>query len=289
MSIRKLLSRLKIDEERLRLFRGQGEGDGAFFHRSIVKGDGGPADLRPLFPRSVEKSSVPLCLTKYDQDVTEFSRALEQIAEIHEHLAKTEVFRGWRSLPVASSALVGLAAAAWQSAAGRTTDPVTFTVYWLAVGMIALVIGCAEIVWHYVSHASASDRRRSLQVVGQFLPALVGGAAVTAAVMRVSPSLVTLLPGLWALLFGVAVFAARPFVPRASGWVALYYSIAGLALLWSAPLAGTPSPWAVGGTFGIGQLFAAAALYWSVERPDRLRLLAQDPAGTESRSYGEKA
>src|SRR5215467_7789583 len=50
--------------------------------------------------------------------MTEFSRALEQIAEIHEHLAKTEVYRGWRSLPVASSALVGLAAAAWQSAMG---------------------------------------------------------------------------------------------------------------------------------------------------------------------------
>lgn len=222
--------------------------------------------------------------------MTEFTRALEQIAEIHEHLAKTEVYRGWRSLPVASSAIVGLAAAAWQSAMGKPIDPIVFTVYWLAVGMIALVIGCSEIVWHYATRATPGDRRRSLQVVGQFLPALVAGAAVTAAIVRISPTLVTLLPGLWSLLFGVAVFAARPFVPRASGWVALYYSIAGLVLLWRAPLAGVPSPWAVGGTFGIGQLFAAAALYWSVERPDRLRQLERDPAARrEGRSYGEKA
>ena len=201
--------------------------------------------------------------------MTEYSRALEQIAEIHEHLAKTEVFRGWRSLPVASSALVGIAAAAWQSTTARPLDAWSFTIYWLAVGIVALLVGCSEIVWHYATRAAPGERRRSRQVVGQFLPALVAGALVTPAVIQLSPSLVTLLPGLWALFFGVGVFAARPFVPRASGWVALYYLAAGLFLLWRAPGVTALSPWAVGGTFGIGQLFAAAVLYWSIERPDR--------------------
>lgn len=221
--------------------------------------------------------------------MTEYSRALEQIAEIHEHLAKTEVFRGWRSLPVASSALVGIAAAVWQSATARPLDAWSFTIYWLAVGIVALVIGCSEIVWHYATRATPGERRRSRQVVGQFLPALVAGALVTPAIIQLSPSLVTLLPGLWALLFGVAVFAARPFVPRESGWVALYYFAAGLFLLWRAPGVTALSPWAVGGTFGIGQLFAAAALYWSIERPDRMRMRAMDAAQLEGRSHGEKA
>ena len=220
--------------------------------------------------------------------MTEFSRALEQIAEIHEHLAKTEVYRGWRSIPVASSGIVGLVAAAWSSAAGRVFDPWGFTAFWLAVGVVALVIGCAEIVWRYLARATPSDRRRSRQVVGQFLPALVAGAVVTGAVLRLNPALVTLLPGLWALLFGVAVFAARPFVPRASVWVALYYWIAGLGLLWVAPTSQTISPWAVGGTFGIGQLFAAGALYWSVERPDRLRARMVEDLESEG-EHGEKA
>jgi hypothetical protein len=48
------------------------------------------------------------------------------------------------------------------------------------------------------------------------------------------------------------------------------------------------SPWTVGGTFGVGQLFAAAALYWSVERPDRIRMRAQD-APNEGRDHVEKA
>ena len=221
--------------------------------------------------------------------MTEYSRALEQIAEIHEHLAKTEVFRGWRSLPVASSAVVGLAAAAWQSATGKPLDPWSFTVFWLAVGVVALIIGCSEIVWHYVTRSTAAERRRSRQVVGQFLPALVAGALVTPAVIQLNPTLVTLLPGLWALLFGVAVFAARPFVPRESGWVALYYFAAGLVLLWRASDTSAISPWAVGGTFGVGQLFAAAALYWSIERPERLRIRAMDDAHIEGRSHGEKA
>jgi hypothetical protein len=193
-------------------------------------------------------------------------RALAQIAEIHEQLAKGEVYRGWRSVPVAASGLVGLAAAAWQSAAGRPVEPWSFTAYWLAVGVVAFIVGCSEIAWHYVARATESERRHSRQVIGQFLPALVAGAMATGALVRLSPVLVTLLPGLWALLFGVGIFAARPYVPRASGWVALYYWTAGLILLWSSHGVDTLSPWAVGGTFGAGQLVAAAVLYWNLER-----------------------
>jgi hypothetical protein len=198
--------------------------------------------------------------------VTDVGRALEQIAEIHEHLAKGEIYRGWRSVPVACSGLVGLAAAGWQAANGPSSEPWSYTVYWLAVGSLALLVGCSEIGWHYVARATQPERRRSLQVVGQFLPALVAGALVTGALVRLNPSLATLFPGLWALFFGVGIFAARPYVPRASGWVALYYWTAGLIWLWLPAHGAVWSPWAVGGTFGIGQLFAAAVLYWNLER-----------------------
>jgi hypothetical protein len=198
--------------------------------------------------------------------MTDVGRALAQIAEIHEQLAKGEVYRGWRSVPVASSGLVGLVAAAWQSASARPIEPWSFTAYWLVVGVVALVVGCSEIAWHYVARATESERRQSRRVIGQFLPSLVAGAIATGALVRLSPALATLLPGLWALLFGVGIFAARPYVPRASGWVALYYWTTGLALLWSSHGVDTLSPWAVGGTFGAGQLVAAAVLYWNLER-----------------------
>lgn len=198
--------------------------------------------------------------------MTDVGRALEQIAEIHAHLAKSEVYRGWRSLPVAASGLVGLAAALWESSNARAVEPWSFVAYWLAVGVTALAVGCAEIAWHYVMRATVTERRHSRRVVGQFLPALVAGALVTGALLRLSPTLATLLPGTWALLFGVGVFAARPYLPRASGWVALFYWTAGLALLWAPRGLNVLSPWAVGGVFGAGQLLAALVLYWNLER-----------------------
>lgn len=198
--------------------------------------------------------------------MSDVTRALEQIAEIHDHLAKSEVYRGWRSIPVASSGVVGLGAAVWQSTYARPLEPWSFTAYWVVVAAAAVAVGCSEIALHYVRHANATDRRRSRCVIGQFLPALVAGAIATGALFRLSPALTTLFPGLWSLLYGVAIFSARPYVPRASGWVALYFWTAGLVLLWTAGGIDTLSPWAVGGTFGIGQLFGAVVLYWNLER-----------------------
>ena len=83
---------------------------------------------------------------------------------------------------------------------------------------------------------------------------------------HLSASLVPLLPGLWAIGFGVGTFASRPYLPRASGWVALFYYAAGFLLLWIAQGPESVSGWWVGGTFGAGQLLAAVVLWWNLER-----------------------
>ena len=70
--------------------------------------------------------------------------------------------------------------------------------------------------------------RRTRQVVGQFLPSLIAGAIISASFVRLMPALVPLLPGLWAICFGIGIFASRPYLPRASGWVALFYYAAGV-------------------------------------------------------------
>jgi hypothetical protein len=199
--------------------------------------------------------------------MTDIGRALEQIAEIHAHLAKAEVYRGWRSLPVALSGAVGLGAAAWQSVTGSPGGDVRDVIgFWLAIGLAAVAVGTAEIAWRYVRRASDLERRRTRQVFGQLVPALAAGAAATAAVMRAHPASAPLLPGLWAMFFGVGVFAARPYLPRAGVVVAAYYWSAGAVLMVLAPASTAAMGWAIGGTFGAGQLMAAAVLYWSLER-----------------------
>lgn len=191
-------------------------------------------------------------------------RALEQIEAIHEHLAKGEVYRGWRSIPVAASGVVGLVAAGLQG--GPPHHPWAFVTYWLGVAVVAVGVGCSEIAWHYVRHADETERRRTRLVLGQLLPSLIAGAIATLAVMRLEPPQVAILPGLWAMLLGVGIFAARPYLPPACIWTALYYWTVGLLLLWGAGGADGVAPWAVGLTFGVGQLLAAFTLYWTLER-----------------------
>ena len=95
-------------------------------------------------------------------------------------------------------------------------------------------LGVSEIVRNYVVHDDAAARRRTRRVVGQFLPSLLGGAIVTASFVHLSAALVPLLPGIWAICFGIGTFASRPYLPRASGYVALFYYAAGVVLLWIA-------------------------------------------------------
>jgi hypothetical protein len=193
------------------------------------------------------------------------ARALDQIAEIHRQIAKGEVYRGYRSVPVAMSGAIGLAAA-WLQPAGLRRDPTGFVSYWALIAVLAAFVGSSEIVYNYLVKEEATGRRHTRRVVGQLLPCLAGGAAITVCLGHAGPGLVRLLPGLWAVCFAIGVFACRPYLPRASGWIALFYFAAGVALLWAAPGEGSLSGWLVGGTFGLGQILAAAVLWWNLER-----------------------
>lgn len=199
----------------------------------------------------------------------DISRALAQIADIHRQIAKGEVYRGYRSLPLAASGLMGFAAAWLQAQALGTVDPIGFVLYWSAVAVCTGFVGASEIVYNYVVHDDRAARRRTRQVVGQFLPSVLAGAIITASFVHLSAALVPLLPGLWAICFGLGTLASRPYLPRASGWIALFYYAVGIVLLWVArgpePLGG----WWVGGTFGTGQLLAAMVVYWNLERDDQ--------------------
>jgi hypothetical protein len=192
------------------------------------------------------------------------SRALEQISEIHGHLARTHVYRGWRPVPCALSGAIGMAGVVWQLVVEPPATAWAFVIAWSIVAAVAIVVGCAEIAWHY-TRASVSERHRARHVFAQAVPAVVAAIIITVVLINTNPALVMLLPGVWALMFGVGMFAARPFVPSGSGWVALYYWLAGIVVLSVHAAGPMPSPWAVGGVFGVGQTLAALVL-WKEER-----------------------
>ena len=201
-----------------------------------------------------------------------FGEALSQISEIHAHLAKGEVYRGFRSLPVAISGVCGLLAALAQPWVIRPDDVPTVVGYWIAVAALVGAVGMSEALYKYAFRDDPYARRGTRKVLGQFVPCLAAGGAITVGLLSSSPtpgpSTAAWLPGLWAIAFSLGIFAARPYLPRAIGYVALYYLAAGFQLLLWAPGADGLSGWAVGGTFGIGQLAAALVLYWNLERDD---------------------
>src|SRR5262249_5979389 len=97
------------------------------------------------------------------------------------------------------------------------------------------------------------------QVAAQLLPCVAAGAVVTPCLLRGGAA--AWLPGLWATLFGLGLVAARPYLPRLVGAVALFYLAAGALLLARAADAPTLSGWQVGLPSGAGPLLAALVLY----------------------------
>ncbi|HEY7449425.1 MAG TPA: hypothetical protein VH702_14820 [Vicinamibacterales bacterium] len=192
----------------------------------------------------------------------DYSSAADQISAIHQQLVKTEIYRGYRPLPVALSGMCGAAGSLFQPYLVPRGNVRSWVVYWGIVAVFGGLVAGSGTVLNYLWE-SEHGRRRTRRVLGQLGPALLAGVVITL-VGVVDTRLAPFLPGLWAMVFGLGIFASRPYLPRTTGWVALYYLTAGAMLLLLGR--GSSSAWVVGGTFAVGQLSTAAALTWNRER-----------------------
>ena len=190
--------------------------------------------------------------------------ALDQLSEIHAHVLRGAVFRGYRSGPIAATALLALTAATVQSWLAPPTGTVSFAVAWLTVALASTAV-CAFDLWVQARHVPARVwQRRTMPVLCQSLPALTVGGLLTW--LFLDGPRAGLLPGLWSMLFGLAVFSARPYLPRAVGWVSAWYVLAGVVVLASNSGANVPSPWSMGVPFAVGQALLALVLKLGLER-----------------------
>lgn len=204
--------------------------------------------------------------------MTDHREAFARLEEIHQHLARTEVYRGYRALPVALSGLVGIAAAALQPVLMPPQGPPElFAYYWIGVAGAAGGLAFLEIAYGYLRETSPTVRRRTRIVTSQFIPCVAAGLVITLCLAQMSRTadVVGALPGIWAILFSLGIFASRTYLPHLMGWVGLGYFVAGSTLLVAATSWTTPSPWSVGIPFGVGQLASAAVLYWNLERTEK--------------------
>ena len=196
----------------------------------------------------------------------ELREAMSQIAEIRQQMARTEVFRGYRSVPVAFSGVLACAASVAQGLwiPDPTRDLSSYLTLWVGAAAIGIAAAALEMILR-ARHASRWAREQTWLAVEQFLPCVVAGGLTTLVLVRSSESVVWILPGFWSILFSLGVFASRRLLPGPVVWVAFYYLAAGLACLVLAQGGSALSPWAMGVPFGGGQLLAAAVLYRTLE------------------------
>jgi hypothetical protein len=193
---------------------------------------------------------------------------LTQISEIRQQVARTEVFRGYRAVPVAFSGLLAFAAGVLQAI--WLPDPAhhlsSYLALWIgAAGISALAAGTEMVIR---SRRSSSLLRREITwlAVEQFLPCLAAGGLLTAVLVAFARDSLWMLPGLWQILFSLGIFASYRLLPRAIFWVGMFYLATGIVCLILARGDAALSPWSMGLPFGLGQLLAAAVLYWTLER-----------------------
>jgi hypothetical protein len=198
----------------------------------------------------------------------ELREALTQITEIRLHLARTEVFRGYRAMPVAFSGAIALLAALIQ--AGTIVDPSTqigpYLVLWVGAAVLSALAAGLEMMIRARNSSSPMTRELTWLALEQFCPSLLAGALVTVVIVRFAPESLWILPGLWQIFFGLGVFASCRLLPRPTFWVAVFYLGTGLAVLAVARGEAALSPWSMGLPFGAGQFLAALVLYRTLER-----------------------
>jgi len=198
----------------------------------------------------------------------ELTDALAQITEIRQHISRTEVFRGCRWLTVGFSGLTAFIAATIQGCyiAEPQQQLPQYLMLWIGAAALSVAVVGAEIVLRMRAAPSSVVRETTRMAVEQFIPCLVAGGAVTAIIVRRATDAAWMLPGLWAVIFSLGMFATYRLLPRAVFWVGMFYLACG-AIALADGRDGIPlSPWVMGLTFGVGQLSLATIFYFSQER-----------------------
>jgi hypothetical protein len=198
----------------------------------------------------------------------QLDEALAQIDQIRSQIARTETFRGYRSATVGFSGLAGIAAAVVQSRFIPNPEQ-QFSAYlalWIGVAALSVLVVGAELSIRCRRATSPTATRLTRLAIEQFFPCLAAGALLTFALALAAPESVWMLPGLWAIVFSLGVFASYRLIPRPGFLIGVYYLFAGGICLLVGRGDYALSPWLMAGAFGGGQLLTAAVLYWTLER-----------------------
>jgi hypothetical protein len=140
------------------------------------------------------------------------------------------------------------------------SDFSAFFSVWIATAAVTVLLTALETVTRARRVHSGLANEMIQAAAEQFMPAILAGILLAVVLVRAAPHELWMLPGLWQLLFSMAVFASCRFLPKSTIVVGVWYLVAGLFCLMLLSASRSLSPWSMGIPFGVGQLLVAAAL-----------------------------
>ena len=200
----------------------------------------------------------------------DLDKALADILAIRNQIAAGTAFRGYGPAAVACTA--GLAAVTTGLQLLFLDDasaaPSTFLIGWLVTALIAAAIIGIEMRARSRRHHSGLADAMIYQAVEQMLPSGLAGVALAGVALQFAPEALWMLPGLWQILMGLAVFASARSLPSTVRIGGAWYFVAGITVLMLASRSHALSPLLMGAPFVIGQTLMAVILYVATEQTD---------------------
>lgn len=206
-------------------------------------------------------------------------QALSDIAEIRQRMDQAENYRGFRSVAIGISGvfvLVGAIAqvqvknAGWVQSTFGSKDG--YLRIWLFVALASLVVTAAEMLLRGFISPRAGVWRMHRRLVFLLSPSLIVGAVLTAVICinrdvnDVATNQYWILPGMWAVVYGLGLVSCCLHLHRSTFWAATYYLMAGGVYFYLNWATRELAAWHMVAIFGFGQLLLGGLLYWHVER-----------------------
>ena len=189
----------------------------------------------------------------------EVRQALADLAEVRGRLATVQRFDGYSGNAAVASGLVALAAGAAQFVLvphpAGPAERLTYLWIWLVCLGLALAINYGAIVAWRSRHPDPQAAAQMRTVGFTILPAIAAGGVITLAL--VVRGLFDLLPGMWAAVYALGLFASRSMVPRPVVFVAIAFG-ASATLLLLLPNIEPLTWWIMPAAFGLGQIAIGA-------------------------------
>ena len=198
-------------------------------------------------------------------------QALSGIAQIRQQIDRAESYRGFRSATTAFSGVLAIVCGVLLSQTTIASEffpsasaPSQFLIAWIAIACISITVACFEMLMRASRDDSGLVWRMHRNIAIQAVPTFAIGVMLTW--LFADNSLVIVLPGVWAMIYGQVLIACVQHLPAASRWVAAYFIVGGIVaiIFFASTIEGLHLQMMT--LFGVGQLALGCVLHWNMER-----------------------